>query len=63
MNRGCYEYSQSSIFLNIFDYIFIHKEVRCTDKAEIKEGLQYSNKKLSLPGYTVRYTFEDLVIN
>ena len=62
MNRRCYEYSQNSICLNSFDNVFIHKEVRCTKKANIKEGLQCSNKKLSLPGCTIRYIFEDLVI-
>ena len=30
---------------------FVHKEVRCTKKTEIKDGLQYTNKKLSLQGY------------
>ena len=30
---------------------------------EIKDGLQYTNKKLSLPGDTIIYTPEDLVIN
>ena len=44
MNKRCYEYSQNSICLNSFDYVFIHKEVRCTKKANIKEGLQCSNK-------------------
>ena len=50
MNDICYEYSQEGVYLNSFDCVFVHKEVRCTNKTEIKDGLQYTNKKLSLPG-------------
>ena len=50
MNDLCYEYSPEGVYLNSFDCVFVHKEVRCTNKTEIKDGLQYTNKKLSLPG-------------
>ena len=63
MNDICYEYSQDGVCLNSFDCVFVHKEVRCTNKTEIKDGLQYTNKKLSLPGDIIIYTPEDLVIN
>ena len=45
MDDLCY-----GVCLNGFDYFFIHKEVMWTKKTEIKDGLQYANKKLSLPG-------------
>ena len=32
MNDLCYEYFQDGIFLNSFDCVFVHKEVRCTKK-------------------------------
>ena len=41
------------VFFNSFDYVFVHKEVRCSSKTEKKVALQYTNEKLS----------EDLVIN
>ena len=50
MNDLCYEYSQDSVCLNSFDCDFVDKEVRCTNKTEVKDALQYTNKKLSLPG-------------
>ena len=43
--------------------VFIHKEVRGTNKIKIKNGLQYTNKKVSLPGDAVIYTPGDLVMN
>ena len=51
------------VFAWIVSIVFVHKEVRCTNKIEIKDGLQYINKKLSLPGDIIIYTPEDLVIN
>ena len=63
MNDLCYEYSQDGFCLNSFNCAFVHKEVRCTNKTEIKDGLQYANKRLSLPGDIIIYTPEDLVIN
>ena len=51
------------VSLNSFDCVFVHKEVRCASKTEIKNGLQYVNKKPSLPGDMVIYTPEDLVMN
>ena len=63
MNDLCYNYSQDSVFLNSFDYVFVHKEFRCTNETEIKEGLQYTNEKLSLAGNIFIYTTGDLVMN
>ena len=63
MNDLCYEYSQDGVCLNSFDCVFVHKEVRCTSKTEIKDGLQYTHKTLSLPGDIIIYTPKDLVIN
>ena len=63
MNGLCYEYSQNGVCLKSFDFVFVHKEVRCTSKTEIKDGLQYTHKTLSLPGDMIIYTTEDLVIN
>ena len=48
MNDLCFEYSQNSVCLNSFDCAFVDKEIRCRNKTEIKDGLQYTNKK-SLP--------------
>ena len=48
MNDLCYE---DGVCLNSFHCVFVHKEVSCTKKTEIKDGLQYANKKLSLLGY------------
>ena len=50
MNDLCYECSQDGVCLNSFDCVFVHNEVRCKSKTETKDGLQYANKKLSLPG-------------
>ena len=63
MNDFCYEQSQDAVCLNNFDYAFLHKEVRCANKTEIKDGLQYANKKPSLRGNMIIYTPEDLVMN
>ena len=56
INDLCYEYSQGGVCLNSFDCLFVHKDVRCTNKTEIKDWLQYTNKKLSLPGDIIIYT-------
>ena len=50
MNDLCYECCQDGVCLNSFDCVFVHNEVRCKSKTETKDGLQYANKKLSLPG-------------
>ena len=50
MNDLCYEYFQNGACLYSFDCLFVHKDVRCTGKTEIKDWLQYTNKKLSLLG-------------
>ena len=63
MNDLRYEYSQDGVCLKSFDRVFVHKEVSCTSKTEIKDGLQYTSKKLSLPGDIIIYTPEDLVMN
>ena len=47
MNDLCYKYSQDGVCLNSFDCVFVHKEVRCANKTKTKDGLQYTNKKLS----------------
>ena len=62
MNDLCYEYSQDGVFFNSFGCVFVHQEVRCLSKIEIKVGLQYTNKKLSPPGNIIIYTPEDLRI-
>ena len=43
-------------FLNSFHCAFVNKEVRCSNKTEIKDGSQYTNKKLSLLGYNNIHT-------
>ena len=58
-----YEIPKDAVCLNSFDCVFGHKEVRCASKTEIKNGLQYANKKPSLPGDMIIYTPEDLVMN
>ena len=63
MNDLCYEYAQDGVFLNSFGWVFVHEEVRCSRKIEIKVGLQHANEKLSLSGNIIIYTPEDLVIN
>ena len=59
MNHLWYKCSQDGVCLNSFDSVFIHKEVRRTNKTEIKDGLQYTNKKLSLPGNIIIYALEE----
>ena len=51
----CYEYSRGGVCLYSFDCVFVHKEIRCTSKTEIKDWLQYKKKKLLLPGDIVIY--------
>ena len=63
MNDLCYKYSQDRVFFNSFDCVFAHKEVRCANKTEINDRLQYKNEKLSVPGDIIVYTPEDLVMN
>ena len=63
MNDLCFEYCQDGVCLNSFNWVFVHKEVRCTNKTEVKDGLQYTHKALLLPGDIIIYTPEDLVIN
>ena len=63
MNDICREYSQDFVCLNSLNCVLVHKEVRCANKTEIKDGLQHTNKKLPLPGDIVIYKPEDLVMN
>ena len=39
MTDPCYECSQDGVCWNSFDCAFVHKEIRCSNKAEIKGGL------------------------
>ena len=48
MNDLGYEYAQDGVRLNSFNCAFLHKKVRCANETEIKDRLQYTNKKLSL---------------
>ena len=50
--------SHSSVSQNS-DCVFVHKEIRCVNKTKIKDRLQYTNKKLSLPGDKIIYTPEE----
>ena len=59
INDICYECSQNGVCLNSFDCVFVHKEISCTNKTEIKDGLQYTNKKQSLPGDIIIYEPEE----
>ena len=59
MNDLCYECCQDGVCLNSFDCVFVHNEVRCKSKTETKDGLQYANKKLSLPGDISIYAPEE----
>ena len=58
MNDLCYEYSQDGVFLNSVGWDFVHKEVRCSSKIEIKVGLQYTNEKLWLSGNIIECNLE-----
>ena len=55
----CYECCQDGACLNSFDCVFVHKEIRCANKTKIKDSLQYTNKKLSLPGNKIIYAPEE----
>ena len=55
----CYECSQDGACLNSFDCVFVHKEIRCASKTKIKDSLQYTNKKLSLPGNKIIHAPEE----
>ena len=50
MNDLCYEQSEDAVGLNSFDCVFVHKEVRCANKTEIKDGLQDVNKNRNYQG-------------
>ena len=64
MNDICREYSQDVVCLNSLScVVLVHKEVRCANKTEIKDGLQYTHKKLPLPGDIIICKPEDLVMN
>ena len=63
----CYGYSQDGVSLTVsvvfsFLFFFFIKKLGA-QKTEIKDGYQYINKKLSLPGDIIICTPEDLVIN
>ena len=45
-------------FFNSAGWVFVHKEVRCSSKIEIKVVLQYTNKKLSLSGNIIECNLE-----
>ena len=59
MNYLCYELSQNAVGLNSFDCVFVHKELRCANKTEIKDRLQYANKKPLLPGDMIIWRFSN----
>ena len=59
INYICYECCQDGICLNSFDCVFVHKEISCTNKTGIKDGLQYTNKKQSLAGDIIIYEPEE----
>ena len=56
MNDLCKEYSQDGACFNSLDCVFVHKDVRCANKTEIKDGLQYANNKQSPTGDMIIYT-------
>ena len=53
MKGPCYEYSHDGVCL-VWVACFFHKEVTCTSKTKIKDGVQYANKKI--PGDIIIYT-------
>ena len=58
MNDLYYKYSQDGVCLNSFDYVFVHKEIRCTNKTEIKDGFQYTNiKTITTSRYNYIYSW------
>ena len=59
MNDLCYECSKDGVCLNSFDCVFVHKEVRCKNKTKMKDGLQYTNKKLSQQSDIIMYAPEE----
>ena len=59
INDICYQCSQDRVCLNSFDCVFVHKEISCTNKTEIKDGLQYTNKRQSLPSDIIIYEPEE----
>ena len=59
LSRWCFFNSFSCFFFFVFFFI---KKLGA-QKTEIKDGYQYINKKLSLPGDIIVCTPEDLVIN
>ena len=69
MSDLCYKCSGNDVCLNSFHCAFVHKEVRCTNKIEIKDGFRYTNKKLpgdinhTRPGDIIINTPEDLLMN
>ena len=50
-------------FFWIVSVVFVHKELGAHKENKIKVGLQYTNKKLSLPGDVIVYATEDLAMN
>ena len=63
MDDICYD-SSKMVFLWIVPIIFLFiKKLDAEKKTEIKDGLQYTNKKLTLPRNIIIYTSENLEIN
>ena len=63
MDDICYD-SSKMVFVWIVPIIFLFtKKLDAEKKTEIKDGLQYTNKKLSLPRDIIMYTSENLVMN
>ena len=63
MNDLCYECSQGGakiVWIVWIVFLFIKKlGALCTNKTEIKDGLQYTNKELSLPADVIIYAPEE----
>ena len=62
-------FAMDGICLNRFDCTFVHEEVKYTNKTGTKDGLQYTNKKLSLSSniviswdFMIIYRPQDLVM-
>ena len=63
MDDICYD-SSKMVFVWIVPIIFLFiKKLDAEKKTEIKDGLQHTNKKLSLPRDIIIYTSENLVMN